>query len=99
MLKAVKQARAAFSLLSPGDIRERAERPVKFGLVASSGDSYEAMEDFLIPAGTPENLRAAAAEQVFRAGSTNAPGDVDLELYEPGVWGPQGTYTFDPADP
>ena len=38
------------SLLSPRDVRERADRPVLVGLVANSGAAYAEMEDFLTPA-------------------------------------------------
>jgi hypothetical protein len=91
MLKALKQVRAAFSLLSPDDIRESALRPVKFGLVAVSDSGYRDMENFLTPHGSPQN-------QVFRAGDPDAPGDVDLVLYERGLRAPTGTYTYEPHD-
>jgi len=98
ILKAMKQARAAFSLLRPEDIRHRSRRTVRFGLVAVSSAGYEAMENFLIPASLPEATRAALAGRIFRAGDPEAPGDVDLVLYEQGIPCPNGTYTYDPAD-
>lgn len=90
ILKAMKQARAAFSLLSPEDIRHRSRRVVRFGLVAVSAAGYDAMEDFLTPAKSPG--------LVFRAGDPDAPKDVDLVLYEQGIPGPHGTYTYWPED-
>jgi hypothetical protein len=98
ILKALKQARAAFSLLSPEDIRARSRRVVRFGLVAVSAAGYDAMENFLVPAGLPDEARTAMARQVFRAGDPGAPGDVDLVLYEQGIPGPRGTYTYSPED-
>lgn len=98
MLKALKQARAAFSLLRPADIRERSERPVRFGLVALTDSAYEAMERFLIPSDLADEARMALHNQVFRAGQPDAPSDVDLVLYEHGIPGPKGTYNYHPED-
>lgn len=91
MIKALKQARAALALLSPSDIRESSEKPVRIGLVSTSEAGYQAMEDFLQSSG-------GAAAQIFRAGDAAAPGDVDLVMYERGLAAPKGTYTYDPAD-
>lgn len=98
ILSALKQARAAFSLLSPEDIRQRSRRVVRFGLVAVSAAGYDAMVDFLIPPSLPHRVRATLALQVFRAGDPNAPSDVDLVLYEQGIPSPPGTYTYMPED-
>ncbi len=92
MMKALKQARAAFSLLSPQDIRAGAERPVRFGLVATSADAYQAMENFL-------GFRGNGKPQVFRAGEKHAPSDVDLVLYDEHLENPRGTYTYHSGDP
>jgi uncharacterized protein (DUF697 family) len=91
MLKAMKQARAAFSLLSPEDIRDRSRRAVRFGLVAASPGGFEAMEDFLLSAGAPNG-------HVFRAGDPKSPADVDLVLYQKDIDNPPGTYIYDPDD-
>jgi hypothetical protein len=91
ILKAVKQARAAFTLLRPEDIRDRSQRVVRFGLVAVSSAGYEAMEDFLMPQGS-------GGPQVFRAGDPDSPADVDLVLYEQGLDNPPGTYSYHPRD-
>ena len=53
MLKHVRQARAAFWMLNPDEVRKKAFRPIDIGLVASNGDGYAAMENFLAPAGLP----------------------------------------------
>jgi len=99
MLRTLKQARAAFSLLLPDDIRARASRPVTFGLVASGESAFAQMEDFLIPADAPAAVRARLAGLVCRAGDPEAPDNVDLVLYEHGVEGPGGTYPFHRDDP
>jgi uncharacterized protein (DUF697 family) len=99
MLKTLKQARTAFSLLFPDDIRARASRPVTFGLVASGESAFAEMEDFLIPADAPAAVRAQLAGLVWRAADPGVPENVDLVLYEHGVEGPEGTYTFHRGDP
>jgi uncharacterized protein (DUF697 family) len=99
MINAIKQARAAFALLSPDDIRSRAIQPVSFGLVADSAHGFAEMEDFLTPAGTPPAERAKLGGLVFRAGMPGVPEKVDLVLYQDGVTGPEGTYTFHRGEP
>jgi hypothetical protein len=94
MLNVVKQARAAFSLLRPQDIRESAERPVHIGLVADGSSAYAEMEDFLVPPGTPRPEWSLRIRQVHRANDPNVPQRVDVILYEPGLPCPNGAYTF-----
>jgi uncharacterized protein (DUF697 family) len=98
MLNAIKQARAALSLLSPGDIRDRAERPVTIGLVAGRDPDFAEMERFLAP-DAPADAASVPASLVYRAGSDDAPSNVDVVLYEDGLFGPKGTFTFNRADP
>jgi len=90
MINALKQARAAFAMLSPDDIRNRAARPVTFGLVAASAPAFDEMEDF---------LASADRGLVFRAGLPGVPEQVDLVLYQDGAVGPKGTYMFNRSDP
>jgi uncharacterized protein (DUF697 family) len=99
MVKAIKQARAAFGLLSPEEIRNRAIQPVSFGLVADNPDAFAEMEDFLIPPDAPTAERARLAGLVYRAGDPGVPEKVDLVLYQDGAAGPKGTYTFHRNDP
>jgi hypothetical protein len=94
MLKALKQARAAMSLLNPDEIRGRAERPVHIGLVATHPSSYEEMERFLYAGNDGPRPR-----RVHRAGDLEAPGSVDLVLYEQGIPAGKGSYTFHRNDP
>jgi uncharacterized protein (DUF697 family) len=98
MLNAIKQARAAFSLLSPGDIRDSASRPVTIGLVAAGERDYAEMERFLAPDAAIE-AAPEAETLVYRAGAPDVPNQVDLVLYEDGLFGPKGTFTFDRSDP
>ena len=60
MLKVIKQARTAVSLLNSDEVRQRAERPVHIGLVAATGSGYAEMEDFLIPASAPRETAGRA---------------------------------------
>jgi len=99
MLKVIKQARTAFSLLNPDEVRRLAGRSISFGLVAMGGRDYADMEDFLIPAGVSRETRAELIQRVHRAGDVQAPDHVDLVLYQDGIAGPQGTYTFCAGDP
>jgi hypothetical protein len=99
MLNVLKQARAAFSLLRPQDIRESAERVVHIGLVADGSSAYAEMEDFLVPAGTPRPEWNLRMRQVHRANDPKVPDRVDLILYEPGLPCPQGAYTFHRGHP
>ena len=94
MLKVIKQARTAFLLLNPDEVRRLAGRSISFGLVAMGGRDYADMEDFLIPAGVSRETRAELIQRVHRAGDVQAPDHVDLVLYQDGIAGPQGTYTF-----
>jgi uncharacterized protein (DUF697 family) len=99
MVNAIKQARAAFGLLSPEEIRKRAIQPVSFGLVADSAQAFTEMEDFLIPADAPPAVREKLMGLVYRAGAPDVPEKVDLVLYQDGAMGPKGTYTFHRRDP
>jgi uncharacterized protein (DUF697 family) len=99
MLKAIKQARTAFSLLNPDEVRRLAGQSISFGLVAMGGRYYAEMEDFLIPAGVGRETRMKLIRHVHRAGDAQAPDHVDLVLYQDGIEGPKGTYTFCADDP
>jgi uncharacterized protein (DUF697 family) len=94
MLKAIRQARAAISLLNPEEVRHRARRTVHIGLVATSAVGYNEIEDFLVPLSTPLDERTYLLDRVHRAGDPVVPDTVDLVLFEQGVPTPQGTYTF-----
>lgn len=99
MLNIVKQARAAFSLLNPDEVRSRATRPVSIGLVANNDPGYEELEDFLLPSGMPDYARLAVREQIHRAGDPDVPETVDLVLYQQGIPHTRGPHTLHPDDP
>lgn len=87
MLKALKQVRAAVSLLNPDEVRARAERPVHVGLIAATDARFERMEEAL-------GVRGLANSLAYRAGAAEAPPRVDLVLYDSHLPAPAGAYTL-----
>jgi hypothetical protein len=94
MIKALKQARAAMSLLNPGEILDRARRPLHIGLVASSHAAYGEMEEYLLPVTLPLEERTYLADKLHRLADPEKPENVDLVIFEEGIAAPKGTYTF-----
>jgi uncharacterized protein (DUF697 family) len=99
MVKALKQARAAMSLLNPEEILKRARRPLHIGLVASSAAAYAEMEEFLLPLSLPLEERPYLMDRLHRVGDPGVPDTVDLILFEPGIKASKGTYTYRRGDP
>jgi len=87
MLKALKQVRAAVSLLNPDEVRGRSERPVHVGLIADTDARFERMEEIL-------GVRGMANSLAYRAAAPDAPARVDLVLYDSHLPVPQGGYTL-----
>jgi len=94
MIQLMKQARAAFGLLHPQEVRRRAERQVHVGLVASGEQGYSEMEDFLVPQALPREQRIELMSYVHRAGDLNVPPKVEVVLYEENLEPGKGAYTF-----
>ena len=99
MLKALKQARAAMSLLNPDEILKNARRPLHIGLVASTAAAYAEMEDYLLPASLPLEERTYLLDQMHRVGDPSVPESVDLILFEQGIPSTKGTYTYRRGNP
>jgi hypothetical protein len=99
MLRYLKQAKSALSLLSPDEVRERAERPLVVGLVAEESAAYADMEDFLTPAAVSHDKRVQAMQSVHRACDPGIPEKYDLVLYEQGLPCPSTAFTFFRDDP
>jgi hypothetical protein len=99
MLNYLKQARAAFGMLNPDEVRRRAERPIHVGLVAASETGYGEMEDFLVPPSLARDRRIELMGHVHRAGDENVPAHVDIVLYQSGLGTPEGCYTYVREDP
>jgi len=92
MLKALKQARAAIALLNPEEVRGRACRPIRIGLVAASDFEYARMEALFDAGGAKEPV-------AFRASDPNPPETVDVVVYEPGLDMAEDAYALNAADP
>jgi hypothetical protein len=99
MLQYIKQAKSALSLLSPDEVRQRAERPVVVGLVAVESAAYADMEDFLTPAAVSHDQRMQTMLSVHRACDPGIPEKYDLVLYEQGLECPATAFTFFRDDP
>lgn len=99
MLKALKQVRAAVSLLSPEEVRKISMKRVDVGLLAATPAGYAEMEDFLVPAAVPHERRVRLMEHIHRAGDRGIPKRLDLVLCEHGVTPPAGGFVFHPEDP
>jgi hypothetical protein len=99
MFKMIKQARAAIGMLSADEVRQRAEKPVHFGLVADSTGAYAEMEAFLVPGHLERSERLALIERIHRAHDPEPPTQVDIVLYEPGLACPEGAYTYHRGSP
>jgi len=99
MLKALKQARAALSMLNPEEMRRRAARDLHVGLVAVTESGYNLLEDFLVPADLPGSVRAERLRHVHRATDSDVPSQVDFVLYEPGLKAHAEAFTLDRHTP
>lgn len=83
--RVLREVRAALSALNPADVREQAERPVRVGLVASCGESFAVMEDFLAPSLQSQEKRIGALQSVYRIGEDAGADEVDFILAEQGM--------------
>jgi hypothetical protein len=99
MFRQLKQAKSAFSMLNPDEVRRRAERPLVVGLVAQGSSAYADMEDFLMPVEVSHDRRVQAMQSVYRASDSGIPEKYDLVLYEQGLPCPETAFTFFRDDP
>lgn len=99
MLRYLKQAKSAIALLSPEEVRQRAERPLVVGLVAGGSPAYADIEDFLTPPEVSHDKRMEVMQSVFRACDEGIPEKYDLVLYEQGLPCPATAFTFFRDDP
>lgn len=94
MLDMIKQARTAFLRLNPEDVHDRAAKPVHVGLVAADDAGYAALENFLLPAGMPDQARNEMLRRIHRASDRDVPGTVDLILYQQGIPPSAGAFSL-----
>src|ERR1019366_2209468 len=99
MLKVLKQAKSAFSLLSADEIRKQAEIPLHFGLVVDSSGAYADMGVFLVLYTLPRPAWRRGMCQVHPPKHPHVPANVNIMLTEPGLPGPTGSNTFDQEQP
>src|SRR5689334_13434305 len=99
LVKTIKHARAALTMLSADEVKKRAERPVYAGLIADSSSAYSELEGFLVPDELPPALRRLRMSQISRASDPNVPAEVDVILCEPGLHCPEGAFSFDRDHP
>jgi hypothetical protein len=99
MLQYLKQAKSAFALLSPEEVRARAERPLVVGLVAEGSPAYADIEDFLTPSGISHDKRMQVIQSVHRACDPDIPSKYDLVIYEQGLPCSSNAFTFFRDDP
>lgn len=95
MLKILKQARAALSMLNPEEMRKHAGRDVHIGLIAASEPGYDRLEEFLVPPHLPAGARLDLLRRAHRATDSDVPPKVDVVLYEPGLAAHHGAITLD----
>lgn len=94
MLRYIKQARSALSMLNPEQVRRLVDRPLLVGLVASDSAAYADMEDFLAPAAISHEKRVEVMHLVYRSGDPGIPDKFDLVLVEQGLPCPKNAFTF-----
>jgi len=89
------QVKQAVTNLSPGSVRESAERPFRIGLHAENESFIHELERFLLPATLSVDKRRMAAKNVVRAAQT--PGPYDIEIFDPALERSNKGFYFDPA--
>lgn len=93
------QLRKAIASLNPNEVREMAERRLAIGLNAAQPSSYQAMADWLLPAGLTPAKRAEASQMIHLAGEENRPERLDLEIFAEDAIAPAGAIIFHRNDP
>lgn len=91
--------RKALKNLNPRDVRERAERPITVGLIASGSEGFAEMEDMLVPPGSSRARQSELARVLYRVGEPGAPGRFDVVLCEEELLAPPGAFYFYFSDP
>jgi len=94
-LSVLKDIRKIYAGLNAHEVRGAAAQELRVGLLASSGDVFRDMEDFLVPPHLDAATRGQALRMVYRLDKTHK--DFDFILSEPGIGLPRNGYLFDPA--
>jgi hypothetical protein len=93
-LSVLKDIRKIYAGLNADEIRGAAAQDLNVGLMASSGESLRAMENFLAPLTDSPAARELALRSVHPA--DGSPRRFDFVLCEPGVPVPANGYLFEP---
>ena len=101
----LRQIRGVLAQLKPGEVRARAERPVRILLRTASPEAAAALESFLLDARLSSARRAEAASMLTREADAVQGRRFHLVLYEAGLEPPEGwkrgqdAFEFDPWNP
>lgn len=93
------QIKTSFKHLNPHEVRQMADRPLSVGLIASTDEGFEAMDDLLRPASFSRARRFATAKVLHRAVDGLPQRDFDLVLCEDELLSPPGAFLYYHADP
>jgi uncharacterized protein (DUF697 family) len=97
-MKAVRQIRAAVSLLDPHKVRENSDTPPSIGILANGAAAYGEIEDLLLPPGMPHADRVRLIASIHPS-ETESAGPYDLVICHGDSPCPSGAFAFDPAEP
>jgi hypothetical protein len=90
-----RQVKQALSSLNPAQIREKADRKVRIGLVAPTASQLGEMETYLVPPHLSPRRRTAALGMLIRGGGPGC----DIEIYSDSLLRPAHAFSFHSDDP
>lgn len=93
------EVRSALASLNPAEVIQSADHPLRIGLVASCGEAFATMEDFLAPPGQSPGKRELSLRSVYRIGEGDTPDDLDFVLCEAGMPAGEDALIFDSRHP
>jgi len=100
-LSVLKDIRKIYNGLNAHEVRDAAAQQLSIGLLATSGDVYREMEDFLVPSHLDAYTRGQALRMISRVDTEDKEAqkrDFDILLCEPGIGLPRNGYLFDPVN-
>jgi len=95
-MSVLKDIRKIYNGLNAHDVRGAAAQQLSIGLLATSGEVYHEMEDFLAPAHLDSHTRGQALRMISRLDNGGKDAErFDILLCEPGIGLPRNGYLFD----
>ena len=94
----LSQIRQAIEQLNPHEVREHAEIDIWVRLNATSEQSYREMEAFFSPGTASPEKKREILKAVYRR-QQDGPNDPHIDVYEPGLERPAGSFVFNPRRP